>query len=134
MHIKNLITISILLFSTGFIYSCGKKAEAPTNEQLIQEQYQESLKARWIELSPHDEAILQKCIEQDSDEGATIPDLRYQEEEADALKEKNLLTWSSNTQKYKATQLGKDVYGYGQKLKEEEMKKDAKYRSKRVLK
>lgn len=131
---KNYYSILFTIFISFCVCSCQKKAEAPSNQEIIKQKYQEYLKNRWIELAPHDEKILDKCISLDAEEGCTLEQIRYQEAEADALKSKNMLVWSSTTQKYKVTQLGKDIYEYGQKLKTEELQKDEKLRSKRVLK
>ncbi|MDX1919298.1 MAG: hypothetical protein SFU25_01025 [Candidatus Caenarcaniphilales bacterium] len=137
MKKNHLSIIFTLLFSLsmGFaVSSCQKKVVAPTNEEIIKRKYQEFLKNRWIELAVHDEKILEKCISLEAEEGCTLEQIQYQEKEADVLKDRKMLNWSSVTQRYKVTQLGKDVYECGQHLKVEEMKKDENLRSKRVLK
>lgn len=127
-------SILLTLLISFCVSSCQKKAEAPSNQEIIRQKYQEFLKNRWIELAPHDEKILDKCISLEAEEGCTLEQIRYQESEADALKDKKMLVWSSTSQRYKVTQLGKDIFEYGQKLKAEELKKDERLRSKRVLK
>ncbi|HEY9886425.1 MAG TPA: hypothetical protein V6C96_04105 [Vampirovibrionales bacterium] len=97
-------------------------------------QYNKLLMKDWIVLTPHEEDILEKAVQQDSLGGASLKDIRYQEIEADKLKNDKYLKWNHENQRYQITALGRDLYEFGQKVKEKELQKDKRLRSKRLIK
>jgi hypothetical protein len=133
LKLKYLVLIFFLVIS--LLSACTRKKEQiPSTQAIIKEQYTKLLNITWAQLNPVDEKILKIVIDKEADGGATMEDIRFQQDEADALIKKKLLNWNTQGQKFVPTQFGKEVYIRGQELKNEEAKKPENLRNKKILK
>jgi len=127
-------TITLAAFFLLLQTACEPQPKPIDGQAAVQAGYQKLLQQKWIDLNSREEWLLQVCIEKEADGGAEVKDLRYQDEEADKMVANKLLRWDSDARRYKATTMGKDVYALGMKLREEESKKDPRFRSARLIK